>query len=171
PAEPTDPAEPTEPAAPSEPAAPTATAEPTQETAIELTDGSGNPLDGVAQGGDVTFRIAPVEAGTEFAVTVHSDPVTLPTAVGDADGVATSSWTVPADFPVGDHTVRFVSDTDTYELTFTVLAADAPGGGSGLAPTGSGPATELLAGAGIMTILCGAVLILVRRRVVSASAR
>ena len=102
---------------------------------------------------------------------MHSDPVTLPSAVADADGTATSSWTVPADFAVGEHTVTFASDTDTYEATFSVRAATAAQPASPLAPTDASPASGLFVGAGLMTVLCGAILMLVRRRTLSAAAR
>lgn len=85
----------------------------------------------VQQGDDVDFSVSPVDEGTEFGVTIHSDPVDLEDlAVADENGVATAAWTVPADFETGEHTVVFAdtaSDT-AYEGTFTVTAADSSGG-------------------------------------------
>jgi hypothetical protein len=171
PAEPTDPTEPSAPAEPTEPAAPAAPSE-SESDSVEIVDQNGASVDNIVQGGSVTFSVRGVEAGTEFAVTVHSDPITLPAAVADAQGVASTTWTVPADFPVGEHTVIFDSGSATYKATFTVVASEAEqGNGSALTPTGSDSAAEMLAGVAIMTMLSAGVLLLARRRSLANSGR
>ena len=71
-------------------------------------------------------------------MTVHSDPVTLPSAVANADGVASSTWSVPADFETGDHTVTFASSDGEleYSAAFAVIAADDAGSGDDTGATG-----------------------------------
>ena len=99
-------------------------------------------------------------------------PPPLPAAVADAQGVASTTWTVPADFPVGEHTVIFDSGSATYKATFTVVASEAEqGNGSALTPTGSDSAAEMLAGVAIMTMLSAGVLLLARRRSLANSGR
>lgn len=81
----------------------------------------------VRQGEDVTFSVAPVTEGTEFNVTVQSDPIELDAVTADESNTASSTWTVPEDFELGEHTVTFVNDElGSFTGTFTVVAADAP---------------------------------------------
>ncbi|SJM64459.1 hypothetical protein CZ774_12875 [Frigoribacterium sp. JB110] len=111
---------------------------------VTIIDSSGDAVTSVTQGDDIGITVSPVEPGVEFTVTVESDRVTLPTAVADADGVASTTWIVPEGFETGEHTVTFASadGADSYSAAFEVLAAgdqtpddggsddDATGGGS-----------------------------------------
>ena len=117
---------------------------------LTLTGPDGEALTSVTQGDEVTFSLGPVEAGTEFEVTIQSDPVTLPDlAVAGANGIASAAWTVAEDFEPGEHTVTFAADSASYSAAFVVLAADGEpvepgnggdddGAGTGNAGTGSG---------------------------------
>ncbi|MGO1316429.1 MAG: hypothetical protein ACTMIR_05285, partial [Cellulomonadaceae bacterium] len=91
---------------------------------LTITDANGNAVTSVTQGDDIGFTVSPVEVGAEFTVTVESDPVTLPNVVTDADGVASTTWTIPEDFEPGEHTVTFVAvdGADSYSAAFEVLA-------------------------------------------------
>ncbi|WP_119695751.1 hypothetical protein [Microbacterium halotolerans] len=91
-----------------------------------ITDADGESVTSVTQGDDIGFAVSPVEVGAEFAVTVESDPVTLPAVIADADGVASTTWTVPGDFETGDHTVTFASADGavSHSAEFEVLAAE-----------------------------------------------
>jgi hypothetical protein len=101
-----------------------------EEPSVALTGPNGTALTSIRQGEAITFTVSPVTTGTAFEVTIHSDPITLPElAVAGADGIATATWTVPADFETGQHTVTFAADDLSYSATFEVLAA-APVGGS-----------------------------------------
>lgn len=152
-----------------------------EEPVLTLTGSDGKELTSVTQGDDVTFTLSPVEPGTEFEVTIASDPITLPDlAVSGADGIASTTWAVAEDFEPGEHTVTFTSTSASYSAVFEVLAADVEsggsGGGNGTATTIGGSANGQLAvtgadGAGIalsaaaMLMLVGAgVLVLARRR-------
>lgn len=96
----------------------------------------------VRQGDEVTFSIAPVTAGTAFNVTVQSDPIELDTVTADESNSASTSWTVPEDFELGEHTVTFANDDlGSFAGTFTVIAADAPAGNDG-DDTGNGTDTD-----------------------------
>ncbi len=119
-----------------------------QEPALTLTGPDGEVVTSITQGDEVTFSLSPVEAGTQFEVTIQSDPVTLPElAIADADGIASVTWTVAEDFEPGEHTVTFVADSASYSTVFEVLAAGTepgvPGdGGDDDAGTGNGGAGD-----------------------------
>ncbi|MGO2520063.1 MAG: hypothetical protein ACTH8F_08075 [Microbacterium sp.] len=165
-----------------------------EEPVLTLTGPAGEELTSVTQGDDVTFSLSPVEAGTEFEVTIESDPITLPDrAVADAEGIASATWTVADDFEPGEHTVTFASGSASYSAVFEVLAAnggpggpgdgdddsgnsnDGAGGGNGTAPDTNGSASGQLAvtgadGAGIafsaaaLLMLVGAGALVLTRR-------
>ncbi|MGI6877756.1 hypothetical protein [Microbacterium sp. gxy059] len=122
-----------------------------EEQPVVIQDADGNAVASVTQGDDVVFSVGPVETGTAFDVTIHSDPITLPEqSIAGDDGIATAVWSVPADFETGEHTVVFDSGDLVFSSTFEVLAAeadDAPGAGetaedAGAAADGSGDAGE-----------------------------
>lgn len=142
----------------------------------------------VKQGDDITFKLSNVDAGAEFEVTIHSDPIVLDElAVADENGIAAAAWTVPTNFQTGDHTVVFAdtSSDATYESTFTILAADGSGAGDSgagsdgaeasgnaaaagsqndaLATTGGGE-LQIAALIAVLVIASGAGLMLARRR-------
>lgn len=71
--------------------------------ALEIVPGSG---DEIRVGGAARFRVTGLSKGDTVRFVVHSDPVDAGTAVADADGVARTTWTVPADFATGAHEVQ-----------------------------------------------------------------
>lgn len=132
-------------------AGPEPTPDPSGEPTPEPSDPSGEPSDepsdvatdivvsvndsteaSVRQGEDVTFSVAPVIEGTEFNVTVESDPIELDAVTADESNIASSTWTIPEDFELGEHTVTFANDDlGSFVGTFTVTEASAPAGDNG----------------------------------------
>ncbi len=80
----------------------------------------------VLQGQTVTFTASPFRAGDEVSVVIGSDPVTLPSVVVGRDGVATQTWTVPADFATGAHTVTLAAGERSISLPFAVETTTTP---------------------------------------------
>ncbi|WP_162621955.1 LPXTG cell wall anchor domain-containing protein [Microbacterium suaedae] len=155
---------------------------------VTITGADGEAVSSVTQGDAIEFAAGPVAAGSQFTVTVESDPVVLEAATAGADGVASTTWTVPDDFETGEHTVTFASadGSDSYSAAFEVRADGSPdddaqndgaaggvatpsaatngGGGSGsLAATGTDATNVLVGIAGVLTLLGAAVLVASRR--------
>lgn len=89
----------------------------------------------VLQGQTVTFEAGPFREGDVVSIVVNSDPVVLPSVTVGFGGLATQSWTVPADFELGAHSVTFSTGSGasarSVALPFTVEAAgSSTGGGS-----------------------------------------
>lgn len=89
----------------------------------------------VLQGQTVTFEAGPFREGDVVSIVVNSDPVVLPSVTVGFDGLATQSWTVPADFELGAHSVTFSTGSGasarSVVLPFTVEPAGSSiGGGS-----------------------------------------
>jgi hypothetical protein len=124
----------------------------------------------VQAGGTTTIKADGLAAGTQYTVVLHSDPVTLGSAVADADGKLTlKDVVIPAATAAGAHTITLaaVSDPATVlaSTAFTVTAAPATTAPAGdtkagaLASTGAEPlpwiaisALLLLLGAGFVTL-------------------
>ncbi|MEI4273267.1 hypothetical protein TEK04_16210 [Klenkia sp. LSe6-5] len=106
----------------------------------------------VAAGRQQTVTAGGFAPGETVRGTLYSTPVDLGTAVADAQGVATFTFTVPAGLEPGVHTVTAVGLTSgaTSTVTFTVTA------GATLATTGAdvGP----LLGLGALAVGAGAAL-------------
>jgi hypothetical protein len=113
------------------------------------------------------------QPGETVAFYVHSDPVYLGTAVADAHGIARLTATIPADLPVGAHTVIATGGTSgrwaqlAIELAVPgatpTAATPAVASDQILATTGAGSGSAL-AGAWLL-LAVGAGLVLVVRRV------
>ncbi|GHE11933.1 prealbumin-like fold domain-containing protein [Klenkia taihuensis] len=108
----------------------------------------------VAAGRQQTITAGGFTPGETVRGTLYSTPVDLGTAVADAQGVATFTFTLPAGFEPGTHTVTAVGLTSgaTSSVTFTVTAAGTPA----LAHTGVEVAPLL--GLGALALSGGAVL-------------
>jgi len=92
----------------------------------------------VTAGHDLTVGLSGLGKGVRASVILHSDPLTLGTVTTDANGEASLTATVPADFATGPHTLQVVVDGDVVaERAITVTAADVPDGNGG-AGGGSG---------------------------------
>ncbi len=93
---------------------------------INDTEGVEVPENKVKQGEDVVFVGSKFRAGDNVKVEVFSDPQDLGTVVADSDGAATKNWTVPADFPAGEHTVKFTSESTGAEAKTTMTVEEVP---------------------------------------------
>lgn len=91
-------------------------------------------IDGLAtveQGQKIEFSGRQFRAGASVGVEIHSDPVVLPSVIAGFDGVARASWTVPADFALGEHEVIFTDEFGrTASAGFTVIASLSGSGGA-----------------------------------------
>ena len=128
----------------------------------------------------VTVSSQDVRAGAQQTVTLYgflpfemvrgvlySTPVELGTVQADANGAATFTFTVPAGFELGQHTITMtgvtsgVSASDTFTVSAAVAAAARPTGG--LAYTGADVVPVLALGGTLLAAGSGA-LVLARRR-------
>ena len=77
-------------------------------------------------------------AGHEISAVLHSDPITIGTAVADARGVVRFSYTIPATTPAGSHEI-ILTDVATGASTKAPLLVEAATTkkGRGLAKTGA----------------------------------
>ncbi|WP_076465318.1 alpha-L-rhamnosidase [Actinomyces mediterranea] len=125
----------------------------------------------VRQGESVTVSGGGFVPGAVVTLTAHSDPVVIADVTVDEAGGVSAVWSVPSDFPVGQHRV-IASDEAGVELasaSVVVVAADAdvvpPGGGD--APSdGAGPGT--LPGGGLSKTGASVVGVLVTALIVGA---
>ncbi|WP_243228577.1 immunoglobulin-like domain-containing protein [Microbacterium sp. CIAB417] len=120
----------------------------------------------LVQGGSIEIAGAGFTAGDAVNITVHSDPVDLGTFTVADDGTLTASWTIPADFAAGAHSIVVtLADGSTVTAEFTVTAAAGAGGASAegdLATTGA----ELplaIGGLALALLVTGGVLVARRR--------
>lgn len=120
------------------------------------------------------------QPGETVAFYVHSDPVYLGTAVADADGIARLTATIPADLPVGAHTVIATGGTSgrwaqlaielavpgaTPTATTPTVASDQI-----LATTGAGSGSALAGAWLLLAVGAGLVLVVRRLRTVRGAA-
>ncbi|GAB3149889.1 hypothetical protein GCM10027058_13080 [Microbacterium neimengense] len=76
------------------------------------------------QGGVLTITGGGFQAGDAVTAVAHSEPVTIGTVPASGSGTVTFSWNVPADFPVGAHTVELsVNGAVVASAPFSVTAA------------------------------------------------
>lgn len=138
---------PAPPAPPAPPAAPT------------LTASTGT----VAPGGSVTVTGTGFMPGESVAITLHSTPIVLGSAVADAGGRVVATVTIPADIEVGDHRIELTGQSSgvTVSVPVEVLA-------SSVADTTTLPATGRHTGAealgGLALVAVGALLVRASRR-------
>lgn len=126
----------------------------------------------VRQGESTTITGTSFVPGAVVTLTAHSDPVVIADVTVDEAGGVSAVWSVPSDFPVGQHRV-IASDEAGVELasaSVVVVAADAdvvpPGGGD--APSdGAGPGT--LPGGGLSKTGASVVGVLVTALIVGAA--
>lgn len=82
-------------------------------------------------------------AGHEITAILHSEPMTIGTAVADERGVARFSYTIPATTPIGSHEI-VLTDAATGASAWTALLVEAAvTKGRGLASTGADAASLL----------------------------
>lgn len=119
------------------------------------------------QAGDLLTASAPgFTPGEQVEVWLHSDPVWVTTAVADADGAVTTTFTVPLDTPAGIHQVELrgiSSGESVFSADFTVTAAPLPASTStGVLPqTGADGRIALV---GLVLLAAGLTLVVIERR-------
>ena len=83
----------------------------------------------VAAGGKQQVLFAGFAPNETVAVTLYSDPIKLPAAKADGDGIVNIEFTVPADLPPGTHLLRAVGQTSkvtgvaSFQVTAPVAAS------------------------------------------------
>ena len=93
--------------------------------AIASVRAGGEAATEVQQGQKVVFTAGPFARNAKVSAEVRSEPVSLGEITTDGNGVATTEWTVPADFEVGEHTVVFTDGAgNTARAAFSVKAAN-----------------------------------------------
>ena len=82
----------------------------------------------------------------QVTVTVHSDPIDLGVIKADSQGTVPVSFTVPADFAIGRHTVEFAGAiSGTYSVGFDVVAPITADTGGTTVPASNGHMVLVLA--------------------------
>ncbi|WP_164863675.1 HtaA domain-containing protein [Agromyces sp. LHK192] len=82
------------------------------------------PSGPIVPGTTLTFSGSGFRQGEQIQATVYSDPIDAGTAVADATGTFSLSWTVPADLPVGEHRIELAGErSGVASATFTVAAS------------------------------------------------
>lgn len=112
----------------------------------------------VRAGQATTVAADGLAANTEYTVVLHSDPVTLGSAVSSGSGKLTLTVTIPATTPAGVHTITVAASSDPTVViaseALTVTAAAASGSSTpGLASTGTDPLPWI--GVGALLVLLG----------------
>ncbi|CAD5994001.1 lamin tail domain-containing protein [Agreia sp. COWG] len=120
----------------------------------------------VEAGGTTTIVAAGLAAGTQYAIVLRSDPVTLGTAVAGADGTLTLAGArIPAGITPGSHSITVVAVADPstviastpITVTAAALAQAGVGAGAGtkpssLASTGTQPVPLVATGALLLAL-------------------
>jgi hypothetical protein len=118
----------------------------------------------VGPGGTITATVTGMPPNTLVTFTFQSAPVVVGTAMSDASGTATLTFTIPAGIAPGVHTISASGGGVTKTITITVTGPSVPaGGGSIRAKTGFDLARPLGI-ALVLLIVGGATIVLARRR-------
>lgn len=115
----------------------------------------------VKAGGTFTITGADIPAGT-YTLVLHSDPATLATVTVGADGVLSTTATVPASTSPGAHSLRLTADAGVVLAAADVTVI----GGAALAATGTSADGLVLA---LLLLVLGGVGMWWRRRALSAT--
>jgi LPXTG-motif cell wall-anchored protein len=95
----------------------------------------------VVPGQTITITTGTYLSGSTVTFTFFSDPTTLGSAVANAVGVASAQATVPADAPLGTHTIQASGESADGPLVQTVSVTVVPAAQAGAAVTGALPRT------------------------------
>ncbi|KFJ07412.1 hypothetical protein [Bifidobacterium tsurumiense] len=130
PTDPTNPTGPTDPTEPVDPTGPTDPANPGEDHALtlEILESENNAATEFKRGQVVKLRLSGVTPNAEVTFEIHSDVVTLPTVAADEQGVASTEWTVPADYALGAHAVVARSGEASVESAITIIAHEEESG-------------------------------------------
>lgn len=106
------------------------------------------------RGDTQVYRARGFEPGERVTAVIRSTPIYLPVTVADADGIATWTFTVPADFELDRHsgTATSVPVGDSHTAYFRVVAEN-------LAPTGVSETLLHIAAAAVLMFTTGALLV------------
>jgi hypothetical protein len=102
------------------------------------------------------------EPGETVAFFMHSDPVFLGTAVAGADGIARLRATIPADAPLGTHTVIATGGTSGRWAQLSIVLGVPTAATPALAATGA-QAGGLMTGAWLLLALGGGLVVVARK--------
>jgi hypothetical protein len=119
----------------------------------------------IPKGGSLTATIFGFKGAVDVALSIASDPAYLGTVRTNADGGASATITIPANFDAGNHTVSATGqnkDGVTTTATAALAVTGAAAAGSGLVRTGARVA--LYSGVAIALIGCGSMLVVGARR-------
>lgn len=104
----------------------------------------------VAQGETLEALVSGLPAASSVTAEAHSDPVALGSFTADPLGIARISWSVPADFPAGAHTLVILSGgTRIASAPFTVTAATVAAAPAAPAPEAPSCIARAVSGASI----------------------
>ncbi|WP_104191429.1 choice-of-anchor I family protein [Cryobacterium sp. Y82] len=114
----------------------------------------------------VTVTVSGLNPGQEITGTLYSTPVNLGTFTANAAGIATFSAVIPANTPVGAHTLVITSiGLEPISIAVSVVAAGSAGAGtSGLSAIPALGASLAPAGLAALLLLLGGGLILAHRK-------
>lgn len=129
-------------------------------------------------GQTITVTATGFEPGSPVTFTLFSAPIDLGTVNADASGVASASYALPSNFPLGAHTVQAAGTApDGSPLTLSTTINVVPAGSTGTSPGRSGSlprtgsdSTNLLRGAALLIAAGGAVVLVTRKRSARANA-
>ena len=106
----------------------------------------------IPAGGLQTVTVREVPVGETVHFFLFSDPIYLGSAVAGTDGVATFSFSVPADLPPGRHRIEARTDTRIESVWITVTAPELARTGAAGAP---GPAAAAAPALGVALAVAG----------------
>lgn len=139
-------------------------------------------VDSVVAGGSLTVNGGGFDAGEKVSATLFSDPVKLGELTADSDGAVSDTLTIPVTVAAGVHRLELRGLSSDRVASTEITVTEASGGTptDGTTPTGTtqddtdggstgnlaftGSSAILLATVGLMTVLLGAGLLVMRRR-------
>jgi hypothetical protein len=159
--------------------APSGTAAPSSSAAAEFTPGATPNTPGTgsvtsskttkgnaaAPGQQVVKMVKGFKDGEKVKLVLHSDPITLGT-FSEVDGVVTATFTIPANAPLGNHTLVYEGDQGTHFEEPLAITKD----GKALAYTGADIKMPLIGGTVLLAAGAGALFVGRRRRTGAAQA-
>ncbi|QPK80714.1 S8 family serine peptidase [Schaalia sp. ZJ405] len=77
-------------------------------------------------GTQMTLSVSGAPAGAKIVFEIHSDPVILPAVRASDEGFARTTWNIPANFPLGEHTVYARIGDTVLKSTVTIVADEKP---------------------------------------------
>ncbi|MGV9189606.1 GDSL-type esterase/lipase family protein [Arcanobacterium canis] len=75
----------------------------------------------VRRGDVLAYGVKGVQPQEKVSLEIHSTPLELGSMTANARGLVAGLWTVPANFPIGRHTLAVKTHTGDFQVTFDVL--------------------------------------------------